>query len=132
MFTGGIHVSEQRDFILWLRDEIKDKGWRQSDFAKKAGLAPSTVSMVLKMQKKAGVSFCKRTANALNLPPGEVLKRAGHIPDTQQAISDDPTFKKIIEVVRSLSPGQRQDVYEYLLLYQEQQTRKTAEAPRSH
>lgn len=112
------------DFILWLREEINQHGWKQSDFARKADLAVSTVSMVLKMQKKPGVSFCKRTAAALNLPPEEILIRAGYIPDTKKAITDDNTFKQIVEVVRDLTPLQRQDIYEYLLLYREQQGRK--------
>lgn len=119
----SVHMSEY-DFILWLKEEIKKRGWKQSDFAHKAGLAPSTVSMVFKLQKKPGVSFCKRAAQALHLPPDEILMRAGFIPDTQKAITDDTTFQQIIEVVRSLNPTQRRDVYEYLLLYQEQQNRK--------
>ncbi len=123
--NGGkiIRVSEQ-DFILWLREEIRNRGWKQADFARKASLAPSTVSMVLKMQKSPGMSFCRRTAKALNLPPDEILIKAGYLPNTEREIEEDKTFQQIIEVVRDLSPHQRQDVYEYLLLYRKQQNRK--------
>lgn len=114
----------EEDFIRWLKEEIEARQWTQSEFAKQSGLAPSTVSMVLKLQKSPGTSFCKRAAAALNLPPSEVMRRAGHLPDTQAVIDEDEAFQKIIEVCRDLTPDQRQDIYEYILLYEQQSDRR--------
>lgn len=113
-----------KEFVNWLKGEIEARQWTQSEFAKRASLAPSTVSMVLKLQKSPGMSFCKRAAAALNLPPSEVMRRAGHLPDTQTVIDEDEAFQKIIEICRDLTPAQRQDIYEYILLYQQQSAQR--------
>lgn len=67
-------------FGTWLIAQMDDRGWNNSDLARRAGLAPSTISTVVNGQKRPGPEFCSGVAVALDVPPVIVFRKAGLLP----------------------------------------------------
>jgi len=69
-----------KDFIDWLNKELNNRGWPNSELVKRSGLANSTVSMALSRQSNIGYTFCVGVANAFNMPPESIMRKAGLLP----------------------------------------------------
>lgn len=79
----------ETDFSTWLTGEMDKRGWNNSELARRAGLVPSTISMVISQQKNPGLDFCVGIALAFRLPPEIVLRKAGLLdPEMPQAQID--------------------------------------------
>lgn len=100
------------DFANWLEDEMKRRGWHPADLAKAAGLYQSTLGNVLNRERSAGADVCTALARALKLPPEEVFRRAGLLPELP-APDNDITLKRLYEYVKRLSPDDRLLVLDY-------------------
>ena len=87
-----IYFTMETEFVTWLVHELNEKGWNNSELARRAGIVPSTVSMILSQQKKPGPSFCTGIAHALSVPPERVFRKAGLLPPT--IIGDDVEQEK--------------------------------------
>jgi transcriptional regulator with XRE-family HTH domain len=68
------------EFINWLIEEIDKRGWSNSELARRASVAPATVSMIISGKSNPGLDFCVGVARAFNVPPEDVLRRAGLLP----------------------------------------------------
>ncbi len=77
----------EKEFVTWLIQQINVREWGNSELARRAQLAPSTVSMVLSRQKRPGLNFCVGIARALNKPPEQILRLAGLLPSKPEADS---------------------------------------------
>lgn len=114
------HMSEQ-DFAEWLKSQIQERDLSYNEFSKTARVGVATVSMVLSGKKEPGLSFLKRVAKALNMPIEDVLRRAGHMPGSlEQLESEDQTVRSILALLRQMSAQDRQNILEYIQLYQRQ------------
>ena len=82
-------------FIEWLNKERNARYWTFNELARQAGLSSAAVSMVMSGQRNPGTDFCEGVARAFNLPPADVMRRAGILP---QIPEEDAQF----EVVRNL------------------------------
>lgn len=69
-----------KDFLTWLNDELRDRGWSNSELHRRSGMATSTISMILGGQKKPGWDFCAAVAQALGEPPDKLFRMAGLLP----------------------------------------------------
>lgn len=78
-------------FVNWLLSSIDKKGWSQSELARQAGLSPSSVSDVISGRRNPGVGFCDSIAIAFKLPPEEVYRAAGLLPE--EPVKDDRLYK---------------------------------------
>lgn len=67
----------------WLNSQIEDRDWSLRETARRAGLSPSVVSDVLTEKIRASYDFCMGIAQALDVPPEDVLRRAGLLPKQQ-------------------------------------------------
>lgn len=106
-------MENQRTFVLWLSDEIKDRrGWSLREFASRAGLNVATVSLVLSGKRKPGVDFCKGVVKAFpgEVTQEEVMRKAGLLP---QRYEDGVMTKQMIEVFGYLPPDEKQAVLDY-------------------
>lgn len=72
-------------FTHWLQEQIDKSELNQSELAKRSGLYPSSISMVLSGERKPGVDFFIKIARGLRLPPGYVFEQYA------LSISDKPT-----------------------------------------
>jgi transcriptional regulator with XRE-family HTH domain len=99
----------------WLAKELQQRKWSHNELARQAKVPQSTVSSVISGNRKAGADFCVKVAQALNESPEKLLRLAGILPPA----SEDATLQELIDLARSLPPGQRKEALRYLrFLYQ--------------
>lgn len=92
------------EFADWLMAELRLRGWNSSELARRAGIAPSTVSVVLGNQSHPGLEFCVGIARAFGQPPEDVLRLAGLLPSLPPAVAEE---REALTLLRGLSPTVR-------------------------
>jgi len=110
----------ETDFINWLTSELNQKGWTNSELARRANVVPSTVSTILSGQKKPGKTFCAGVARAFGLPVDQVMRLAGLLPSLPLP-DNDPTLKELYEIGRQLTGAERKRLLNVALLYLREQ-----------
>jgi len=99
----------------WLNHELTRRGWSQSELARQAGLSQSLVSKTIAGERSASADFCVKVAVALNSSPESVLRLAGILPPAPPASpTDDSTLQELVELARTLSPDDRQQILDYV------------------
>ncbi len=84
------------EFVTWLTREADKRGWSNSELARRAGLAPATVSLVISGQRRAGWDFCAGIARAFGIEPDNVFRRAGLLPPLPESVAEGEEAKRII------------------------------------
>ena len=79
----------ENDFVCWLTTELDTRGWTNSELARRADVGFSTVSRVFSRQQNPGLDFCIGVARALDLPPEDVLRRAGLLPPLPPSVTEE-------------------------------------------
>lgn len=69
-------------FVEWLREEMNQRGWSQSELSRQADLTPTAISDVFSGKRNPGIKFCVAIASAFKIPVEEVLSHAGHLKPT--------------------------------------------------
>jgi len=64
-------------FVKWLNAMLEDRGWSQSEAARRGKFSASMIQQVLSGTTNPGSSFCKGIARAFGIPEEEVFRRAG-------------------------------------------------------
>ena len=100
---GGMNGKE---FSEWLYAEMERRGLSQSELARRAGMAQSTVSFALSGDRRPGLDFCVGVARAFDLPPEDVLQRAGLLPSSPE---ETPNAKLALHLFSQL-PVEVQDL----------------------
>jgi transcriptional regulator with XRE-family HTH domain len=103
----------------WLVEEMKKRGWSQRELSRRSGLPQSTLSQAIRGKRKITPDVCTGIAQALGESPEYVMRLAGILPPA--SLEDDSTLQELIELVRHLSPENRQDVLEYIRFRLQQQ-----------
>lgn len=89
------------DFGEWIQSMIDERGWSQSELARRAGTTSTTVSRIISKERLPGVEFCRGVAKALGMRDIEVLQRAG-LADPEPP-SDTPSVREMIAKFARLS-----------------------------
>ena len=108
----GYYMTMANDFVTWLSKEMEDRGWNNSELARRAGLVPSAVSQVIAGNRGTGPEFCRSVARAFHMPPELVFRKAGLLPPLPGP-ENDITFGELLDVVRNLSVDERVMVLEF-------------------
>ena len=66
-----------KDFSEWLEEQLNDRGLKPADLTNSAKIGKGTVYNVLNRTRRPGPDICLAIAQALNLPPEEVFRKAG-------------------------------------------------------
>lgn len=112
----------QTNFVIWLIEEMEQRGWSNSELARQAGIVPSTLSKVISGHNKPGLEFCIGVAQAFDYPPERVLRQAGLLPDRG---GNQMTYNELIEIAKNLEQSELENAKAYLLWrYQVQQQKK--------
>lgn len=72
--------SIMNSFGVWIKQEIKDRGWTQSDLARNAHTSRGSISNIVLGKRSPGPDMCNAIARAFKYPPEFVFKKAGIIP----------------------------------------------------
>jgi transcriptional regulator with XRE-family HTH domain len=83
---------EKIDFADWLRAEIEERGWSQSDLARTSKISPTQIARILSRERNAGNEAIVAIAHAFKLPPEQVYRAAGILPPA-------PEINEIIEQI---------------------------------
>jgi transcriptional regulator with XRE-family HTH domain len=67
-------------FSKWLDTEIAQRGWSQSEAARRGAISSQMVNAVINGQANPGIEFCRGIAKALGIPLEEVFRFAGILP----------------------------------------------------
>ena len=68
------------DFLDWLNDTIKAKGWSNNELSRRANVSSATVSNLFNGRHAITFDLCVNLSNALHVPPEDILRRAGLLP----------------------------------------------------
>lgn len=72
------------DLPGWLQGELNLRNWTAADLAERAGVYHSTISRILKGERKAGADACRAIAVALGEEPDKVFRLAGLLPEEKK------------------------------------------------
>ena len=73
-------MDKTQEFLTWLETEIQQRSWSYRELSRRANLSPTIVSKVMTQASLPGLQFCIGIAQALNISPEFVLRKAGHLP----------------------------------------------------
>ena len=99
-------------FADWLNSELENRGWSQSELARRAGINQVTVSRIINEGRKVGPSVAKKIAHALGVREEEVFRKVGLLPELKNpAVWNDEIAKLADDIT---SPKNRTLAYEML------------------
>lgn len=64
-------------------EELRQRGWSQSELSRRAGLARGTLSNIMNGERGVGENSINSIAHALGYPPETVFRAAGLLPQIQ-------------------------------------------------
>lgn len=82
------------DFRDWLVFELKDRGWSQSEAARRGEISASLVQQVMSGTSRPGKRFYQGVARAFGIPVEEVMRRAGELPGQIDVIPEARDWSK--------------------------------------
>ena len=110
-------------FTSWIEKELNKRNWKPADLARYSGLSRTSISNVLNGNRKAGVTFCNAIANALNIPPEEVMTKANLLPQIKQTSNlrgvDREIFNELQTVGDDFKKAVLKTIKTWKLLYEE-------------
>jgi len=92
------------DFSTWLLKELENRDWSQVDLSRKSGVSQAQITRVLSGERGIGAKSLNAIAHALKLPPEQVFRAAGLLP--QKAENDD-WIEEMSHKMKMLSPANR-------------------------
>lgn len=112
IFNGlnlGYNGAMSDELIVWLTEMLKRRHWSQHELARQSGVSQARISQVLAGNTEPSASFCVDIAHALDEAPEKLLRLAGILSPSE----DDLTLTELIEVSKSLTPQQREELLRY-------------------
>lgn len=95
---------ENKPFHDWFKFELKRREMNQADFARRSGIAPSTVSSWATGDRVPDPESCDLIADVLLVDRDMVLALAGHRTLDEPLKANDPR-RDIIAAIRQLDPS---------------------------
>jgi transcriptional regulator with XRE-family HTH domain len=95
----------------WIRENLTERGWSQSELARRASLSSTTISDVLSGSAKPGFNFCKGVSQALGVPSEEVMRMAGLLPPEPE---ETTTTRELLRSFSQLTTEEQQTVLEMI------------------
>ena len=76
------------NLVIWINDEIKDRGWSMRELARRADMSPTAIRMVLSGQRDPTWNWCAKVARALRVPEVDFFRFAGLLPSNPQNVAE--------------------------------------------
>lgn len=111
----------ETDFADWLRNQLEQRGWTQSELSRRSGVSPAQITRVLSGERGLGEKSISALAKALNLPVETVFRAAGLLPPPPS--NEPPTLAEWIEIFMQADEKTREDLLNYAQ-YRADQERK--------
>ena len=98
-------VDSSDTLIEWINEQLEEQGWSMRELARRAELAPTTISEVIAGKAKPGLEFCKGVARAFHVAPEDVLRKAGLLPYITPTVRQN---EELLHYFTQLPPDDRQ------------------------
>ena len=94
----------QTELVEWLNDEVQARGWNYAELCRRAGVADSSLSLVMSERRRPTCDFCVKIAGALGMRPERLLRIAGLLPPLAPPVQEED---EVIETMRRLGATDR-------------------------
>lgn len=98
-------------FAQWLDQELLNRGWSQSEAARRGEMSSQMINAIVNGQAAPGLESCKGIARAFKLPLEDVLRLAGILPNhaapkvrARRIVYEAATGDRILALWRGLTP----------------------------
>lgn len=91
--------SVMNSFGSWVLQEIDQRGWSQSELARRAHASRGSISNIVTGKRDPGPEMCGALARAFNYPPEFVFIKAGLLPSKEEM---DPTLAEANKLISEL------------------------------
>ena len=99
-------------FATWLKNELFERGWKQSDLMRQTGFSRSTISKILNNKvANPGQPVLIAIAEAFSLSPEFVFQKAGYLPPERV---EDEVERAILYELEDLSLVVKKEVLEFI------------------
>lgn len=112
---------QQEQFIIWLNNELDQKGWSRSEAARRGGFSPSMMDKVIGGFSKPGIEFCRGVSRAFSVPLEDVFRLAGILPsagrpvrERRQIVYEVNGEERVLALWRALSSEDQRIVRELM------------------
>ena len=99
-----------KSFSNWILSQLDEKGWSQSELARRSGLTRTTISKIINEQSSIGTESLIGLSKAFRVPVTEVLQQAGFLPKVPETTAKE---EKMLYMFRQMNNDQQQDVLDY-------------------
>lgn len=100
---------DKKAFGIWLKARLNERDMSQSELARDAGVARSTISGVIIGVRDPGNGLCIAIAKSLRIPPNEVFEAAGILPPSKKTGLDQINY-----LLSLLSEDEQEEVANYI------------------
>ena len=118
----AIMYSMENSLQEWVGDEMNARGWNRSELARRAHVSRGTISNILNGMRGIGVDVAEKLANAFDVPPSLVMKKAGII---AERVSESDEKEEIFGLFTQLSPEERDEIRDLMKFKLERNKRNT-------
>jgi transcriptional regulator with XRE-family HTH domain len=101
------------NFGKWLENQLEERGFTQSELARRARLTQSSISLVISGARQPGPDLVSAVARGLKLPPEQVYRAAGLLPPARDA---DPLTEEGIHILGQLEGEDKEEAIRQLRL----------------
>jgi transcriptional regulator with XRE-family HTH domain len=108
------------DFVTWIQQEMNERGWSQSELARRGGFTPTAINKILSRERMPGVDFCKGVARAFGMRDVDVMRIAG-IANSLPADDQPPGVRELISKFMLLSDDDQDAVLKHVRALNEMQ-----------
>ena len=113
------------EFSNWLKEELKARGWNQSNLARRSNITSGQISRIISGTRGIGPDACHAIARALNIPSERVFRKAGFLPSRPHVIGEQK--EELDDYYEALSQADRGRLVAIAKTLHEQQTKYNAD-----
>jgi transcriptional regulator with XRE-family HTH domain len=106
----------------YLLARLKERGWSQNELAKRAGISHGTISNILSGNKGAGETSLKAIASAFHIPPEEIFRVAGILPQVPESTQQK---EQLLHLFSLLPEKEKADLLKYIQIKLEMLSRSS-------
>jgi transcriptional regulator with XRE-family HTH domain len=88
-----------QELTEWLKQEAERRGWSFREIARRGGLSSGAISNVMTGNALAGWDLCVGIAQALDVAPEVVFRKAGLLPSLPPAVEQE---QEVVGILRNL------------------------------
>lgn len=95
--------SIMNSFGNWIIQEIEERGWSQSELARRSHASRGSISNIVRGTRYPGPEMCNAIAKAFKYPPEYVFKKAGIIPPEKNSTNKtNPSLEEANQLLEEL------------------------------